>query len=92
MNGLPHVSGQNRFLGSLENFLESGQDTRLGRHGCALDETTLDAATAGEIEIQDMSISGDVLLAQADIARAAGRQTLANILKAAQSWWMCHKR
>ncbi|WP_299848441.1 diol dehydratase small subunit [uncultured Roseovarius sp.] len=48
-----------------------------GPRGLSLDKITLDAIAGGDIEIEDLRISREALLAQAEIARAAGRETLA---------------
>jgi len=56
---------------------ETHGDKLFGPRGVPLDKITLDAVIAGGIGIEDLRISHDALLAQADIARAAGRDTLA---------------
>ncbi len=56
---------------------ETHEGSIAGPRGVMLDKITLDAVSAGEIEIEDLRISREALLAQADIARAAGRNTLA---------------
>lgn len=48
-----------------------------GPRGATLDKITLDAVIAGTVEIEDLRISRGALRAQANIARAAGRETLA---------------
>ena len=48
-----------------------------GRRGKRLDEITLDALTNGEVELEDLRITPAALRMQAEIARAAGRPTLA---------------
>ena len=56
---------------------ETHGDKISGPGGVPLDQITLEAVTAGGIGIEDLRISREALLAQADIARAAGRCTLA---------------
>lgn len=56
---------------------ETQGDKISGPGGVPLDQITLAAVTAGGIGIEDLRISRAALLAQADIARAAGRDTLA---------------
>ncbi|MFD1160509.1 diol dehydratase small subunit [Roseovarius aestuarii] len=56
---------------------ETHEGSIAGPRGVMLNKITLDAVSAGEIEIEDLRISREALLAQADIARAAGRNTLA---------------
>ncbi|SLN49864.1 Propanediol dehydratase small subunit [Roseovarius litorisediminis] len=56
---------------------ESQDDSICGPRGVPLNKITLAAVTAGDIEIEDLRISRDALLAQARIARATGRETLA---------------
>ena len=56
---------------------ETQGDKISGPRGVPLDQITLAAVTAGGIGIEDLRISRAALLAQADIARAAGRDTLA---------------
>ena len=48
-----------------------------GRRGKRLDEITLDALVAGEIEMEDLRITPTALRQQAEVARAAGRPMLA---------------
>jgi len=56
-----------------------------GARGKALDEITLDTVVAGDIDMEDLRITPDALLAQAEIARAARRPTLAaNFERAAE--------
>jgi propanediol dehydratase small subunit len=47
-----------------------------GRRGKALSEITLDAVLAGDVTMEDLSISPDALCQQANIARDANRPTL----------------
>lgn len=47
------------------------------RSGKPLDDITLAAVVAGEVGMDDLAIHPETLLRQADIARAAGRPTLA---------------
>ncbi len=56
---------------------ETHGDTICGPQGVPLDKITLEAVIAGDVGIEDLRISRDALLAQAGIARAAGRDTLA---------------
>ena len=56
-----------------------------GARGKALGDITLDSVVAGEIDMEDLRITPDMLRAQAEIARAAGRPTLAaNFERAAE--------
>jgi propanediol dehydratase small subunit len=56
-----------------------------GARGKSLGDITLDKVVAGDIEMDDLRITPDALLAQAEIARAAGRPTLAaNFERAAE--------
>jgi propanediol dehydratase small subunit len=56
-----------------------------GPRGRALDEITLDAVMAGEVTMEDLRITPEALRNQAQIARAAGRATLAeNFERAAE--------
>ena len=48
-----------------------------GGRGKTLDEITLDHVIAGEVDMEDLRITPGALRAQAQIARAAGRPTLA---------------
>jgi len=47
------------------------------RSGKAMSEVTLDAVLAGTVTMEDLRIDASALRAQAEIARAAGRPTLA---------------
>lgn len=49
-----------------------------GRRGKRLDEITLDAVIAGDVELEDLRITPIALRQQAEIARAAGRPMLAD--------------
>lgn len=56
-----------------------------GRRGKGLDEITLDAVLDGDVTLDDLAITGPALRQQAEIARAAGRPTLAaNFERAAE--------
>jgi propanediol dehydratase small subunit len=56
-----------------------------GARGKTLDDITLANVVAGDIEMDDLRITPEALLAQAEIARAAGRPTLAaNFERAAE--------
>ncbi len=48
-----------------------------GPRGLPLEHITLEAILAGDVGIEDLRISRAALLAQAEIARNAGRETLA---------------
>ncbi len=53
--------------------------------GHSLDDLTLDAVARGEVTLDDLRITPDALRLQADIARDAGRETLAiNFERAAE--------
>ena len=55
------------------------------RSGKALDDLTLDALETGGVALEDLRITPDALRQQAEIARAAGRPTLArNFARAAE--------
>ncbi len=56
-----------------------------GKRGKGLDEITLDAVIDGHVSLDDLSITSAALRQQAEIARAAGRPTLAqNFERAAE--------
>lgn len=56
-----------------------------GNRGKSLDALTLQAVLAGDIEMEDLCITPNALLQQAEIARAAGRAALArNFERAAE--------
>jgi propanediol dehydratase small subunit len=56
-----------------------------GRRGLSLDDITLDAVLAGDVTMEDLRITPGALRDQAEIARAAGRSTLArNFERAAE--------
>jgi propanediol dehydratase small subunit len=56
-----------------------------GKRGKGLDEITLDAVIESRVTLDDLSITGAALRQQAEIARAAGRPTLAqNFERAAE--------
>ena len=64
---------------------EKRPDLVKGARGKTLDEITLDKVVAGDIDMEDLRITPEALLAQAEIARAAGRPTLAaNFERAAE--------
>jgi propanediol dehydratase small subunit len=48
-----------------------------GQRGKKLSDITLDAVLSGDITMEDLRITPEALKAQAEIARAAGRPTLA---------------
>lgn len=56
-----------------------------GPRGKRLADVTLDAVLAGEVTMEDLRITPEALIAQAEIARDAGRPTLAeNFERAAE--------
>lgn len=56
-----------------------------GAHGKSLADITLESVVAGEVGMEDLRITPDMLLAQAEIARSAGRPALAaNFERAAE--------
>lgn len=64
---------------------EMRPDSVRARSGKPLPDITLDAVVAGDITMADLAIHPDTLLRQAEIARAAGRPTLAqNFERAAE--------
>lgn len=64
---------------------ERRPDAVRGRGGKGLDEITLAAVMDGSIGLEDLSITSQALRQQADIARSAGRSTLAeNFERAAE--------
>ena len=56
---------------------ETQPDAVTGKRGKALPEITLDAVLAGDVTMEDLRITPQALQAQADVARDAGRPTLA---------------
>ena len=56
---------------------ETQPDAVTGKRGKALPEITLDAVIAGDVTMEDLRITPQALQAQADVARDAGRPTLA---------------
>jgi propanediol dehydratase small subunit len=64
---------------------ETRPDEVKGQRGLKLSSITLDAVLAGEVTMEDLRITPEALRAQADIARDAGRPTLArNFERAAE--------
>jgi propanediol dehydratase small subunit len=64
---------------------ENQAHTIKGPRGKALPDITLEAVISGEVEMQDLRIMPDALRAQAEIAEAANRSTLAqNFNRAAE--------
>lgn len=64
---------------------EKRPDMVRGRRGKSLDDITLQAVVEDRVTLEDLSITGAALRQQADIARAAGRATLAqNFERAAE--------
>jgi len=55
---------------------ETCPETVVGARGKTLDELTLDRVISGEVDIQDLRITPDALLRQAEIAAKAGRDCL----------------
>ncbi|MEY8828695.1 diol dehydratase small subunit [Sedimentitalea sp. XS_ASV28] len=56
-----------------------------GHRGKSLDDLTLEAVLAGDVEMEDLRITPNALLQQAEIARSAGRAALArNFERAAE--------
>ncbi|MCC2096432.1 MAG: glycerol dehydratase [Hyphomicrobiales bacterium] len=49
-----------------------------GARGKTLDDLSMESLLAGDVTIEDLRITPEALLAQAEIARAAGRATLAS--------------
>jgi propanediol dehydratase small subunit len=64
---------------------EKRPDLVRGRGGKPLDAITLDAVVAGDVSLDDLRITSEALRRQAEIARDAGRATLAaNFERAAE--------
>ena len=64
---------------------EKRPDLVKGVRGKGLDEITLERVVAGDVDMEDLRITPEALRAQAEIARAAGRPTLAaNFERAAE--------
>jgi glycerol dehydratase small subunit/propanediol dehydratase small subunit len=64
---------------------ETRSDKIRGQRGKSLDDITLDAVMAGDVIMEDLRITPHALGDQAEIARAAGRPTLAlNFERAAE--------
>ena len=64
---------------------ETQPDAVSGPRGKRLSDVTLDAVLNGSVTMEDLRITPDALLAQAEIARDAGRPTLAeNFERAAE--------
>jgi propanediol dehydratase small subunit len=64
---------------------EKRPDAVIGRRGKRLSDITLDAVIEGGVTMEDLRITPAALQAQAEIARAAGRPTLArNFERAAE--------
>jgi len=64
---------------------ETQPEAVIGPRGKRLADVTLESVMAGEITMEDLRITPDSLLAQAEIARDAGRPTLAeNFERAAE--------
>lgn len=56
---------------------ESAPGRIRGGRGRVLEDLTMEGILAGDVTIEDLRITSDALKAQAEIARAAGRPTLA---------------
>ena len=56
---------------------ENRPDLVIGRRGKGLDDITLETVVAGGVALDDLRITARALSQQAEIARAAGRATLA---------------
>lgn len=64
---------------------ETQPEAVVGKRGKALSEITLEALLAGDVTMDDLRITPDALIAQSEIARDAGRPTLAlNFERAAE--------
>jgi glycerol dehydratase small subunit/propanediol dehydratase small subunit len=64
---------------------ETQPEAVTGKRGKRLPDITLDAVLAGDVTMEDLRITPDALSAQAEIARDAGRPTLAlNFERAAE--------
>jgi propanediol dehydratase small subunit len=64
---------------------EKWPDRVTGQRGRALGDVTLDAAARGDLEMEDLRITPEALLRQAQIARSVGRAALArNFERAAE--------
>ena len=57
---------------------ETRPDHVRGARGLSLEDITLDAVIEGRVGMEDLRITADALLQQAEIAEAAGRPTLAD--------------
>ena len=57
---------------------ETRPDQVRGARGLSLEDITLDAVIEGRVGMEDLRITADALLQQAEIADAAGRPTLAD--------------
>jgi propanediol dehydratase small subunit len=56
---------------------ETQPEAVIGKRGKTLAAITLDAVLSGDVTMEDLRITPDALMAQAEIARDAGRPTLA---------------
>jgi glycerol dehydratase small subunit/propanediol dehydratase small subunit len=64
---------------------ETRPEAIAGKRGRKLSDITLDAVIAGEVTMDDLGITPDALTMQAEVARSAGRPTLAlNFERAAE--------
>lgn len=71
-----HATGK-RLTTSDYPLAEKRPDLARTRSGKRLEDLTLDALEAGDVVLQDLRITPEALRQQAEIARAAGRPTLA---------------
>jgi propanediol dehydratase small subunit len=77
----------NKPTASLQEYplAETRPDQVTGPRGKTLSDLTMDAALSGELSVEDIGITPQTLTRQADIARSAGRQALAeNFERAAE--------
>lgn len=78
-------AGTEKFTTADYPLAERRPDAVRGRGGKGLDEITLPAVMDGSVGLEDLSITKEALRQQADIARSAGRSTLAeNFERAAE--------
>jgi propanediol dehydratase small subunit len=75
-----------RRLDALYPVGEKRTDTVRSRSGRPLADIGLQRILSGELDIDDIGISADGLTTQAEIARLAGRETLARNFERAAEW------
>lgn len=74
-----------RFSASDYPLTDKHPDRVTGQHGKTLEQLTVEAAVDGQLDMDDLRITPQALLAQAQIARSVGRVTLAeNFERAAE--------